>query len=135
MNCKRDENVDARLAQLLEQLGHNVLAIRDQNLRGIQDQVLYEHCIVEGRVLVWFRDFIRYPHKPQVCKDFLSVLGAGGACVGHLNRVVRSRLKLWVRRDIQEIIRIAFDRKIKAPSPVNACLPNTFTLIDNLGAQ
>lgn len=62
MKLKLDENLDTRLAILLQQAGHDVLTVRDQRLAGIEDQALYELCIQEQRVLV------------SLDKDFSNVL-------------------------------------------------------------
>lgn len=52
MKLKLDENLDIRLAALLQQAGHDVLTVRDQGLKGVEDQSLYELCIQEQRILV-----------------------------------------------------------------------------------
>nr|BAL57368.1 hypothetical conserved protein [uncultured Acetothermia bacterium]BAL58884.1 hypothetical conserved protein [Candidatus Acetothermum autotrophicum] len=67
MKLKLDENLDARLASLLQQAGHDVLTVRDQGLLGIEDQALYERCIKEQRILVSldkdFSNVLRFPPK------------------------------------------------------------------------
>ena len=50
MKLKLDENLDARLAMLLRQAGHETKTVRDQGLRGVADSSLYEHCTLEGHV-------------------------------------------------------------------------------------
>lgn len=62
MKLKLDENLDIRLAALLQQAGHDVLTVRDQGLKGVEDQSLYELCIQEQRILV------------SLDKDFSNVL-------------------------------------------------------------
>jgi len=65
MKLKLDENLDVRLAPLLQQAGHDVLTVRDQGLLGIEDQALYEQCIQEQRILVSldkdFSNVLRFP--------------------------------------------------------------------------
>lgn len=65
MRLKLDENVDTRLAALLRQASHDVTTVRDQELCGIRDPVLYEHCISEDLILVTldldFSNVLRYP--------------------------------------------------------------------------
>ncbi len=65
MKFKLDENVDARLAVLLRQAGHDVTTVRDQGLRGTADPALYEHCSSAGSVLVTldldFSNVLRFP--------------------------------------------------------------------------
>lgn len=68
MRIKFDECLDARLAEILTRVGHEVNTVRDQKLLGISDEGLYECCIAEGYVLVTLdRDFsnvLRYPPEP-----------------------------------------------------------------------
>jgi len=65
MKLKLDENLDARLATLLKEAGHDAVTVYDQNIPGIQDQVLHKRCTSEGRTLVSLdRDFsnvLRFP--------------------------------------------------------------------------
>ena len=65
MRLKLDENVDARLALLLRQAGHETTTVRDQGFRGVADPFLYEHCISEGHILVTldmdFSSVLRFP--------------------------------------------------------------------------
>lgn len=68
MRIKMDECLDARLAEILRRLGHDVRTIREQGLAGISDEELYRHCIEEGYVLVTldkgFSNVLRYPPGP-----------------------------------------------------------------------
>ena len=65
MRLKLDENLDARLALLLRQAGHDTTTIVGQGLRGIADPALYEHCTLEGHILVTldlgFSNVLRFP--------------------------------------------------------------------------
>ncbi|MCK4393616.1 DUF5615 family PIN-like protein [Candidatus Bipolaricaulota bacterium] len=65
MKFKLDECVNARLADLMEQAGHEVMTVKGEGLRGISDQALYERCIIENRALVTldkhFSNVLRYP--------------------------------------------------------------------------
>lgn len=65
MKLKLDENLDTRLAALLKQAGHDVLTVRNQGFLGIEDQALYERCILEKRTLVSldkdFSNVLRFP--------------------------------------------------------------------------
>lgn len=65
MKLKLDENVDARLAVLLRQAGHETTTVRDQRLLGMADSALYQRCTSEGHILVTFDlDFsnpLRFP--------------------------------------------------------------------------
>jgi len=68
MKIKLDECVDVRLAQVLKRAGYEVLTVREQNMLGVSDEDLYEHCIARDCVLVTLdRDFsnvLRYPPDP-----------------------------------------------------------------------
>jgi predicted nuclease of predicted toxin-antitoxin system len=65
MRLKLDENIDARLAVLLRQAGHEAATVRDQGLHGTADPALYDHCAAEDHVLVTldldFSNVLRYP--------------------------------------------------------------------------
>lgn len=52
MRIKLDENVDARLAMLLRDAGHDANTVREQGLHGMEDNALYEICKREDRLLV-----------------------------------------------------------------------------------
>jgi predicted nuclease of predicted toxin-antitoxin system len=68
MRLKLDENIDERLAVLLRDAGHNTSTVREQGLHGTVDPDLYNHTVLEGRVLVTldldFSNVFRYPPKP-----------------------------------------------------------------------
>lgn len=65
MRLKLDENIDARLAGLLQASGHDALTVREQNLHGTDDIDLYRICRSESRTLVTldldFSNVLRYP--------------------------------------------------------------------------
>ena len=65
MRIKLDENLDARLATLLREAGHDTNTAQEQSLRGIEDKALYELCKVEDRILVSldldFSNVLRFP--------------------------------------------------------------------------
>jgi len=62
MRLKLDENIDARLAGLLQASGHDALTVREQNLHGTDDVDLYHICSSENRALVTLDlDFFQHP--------------------------------------------------------------------------
>jgi predicted nuclease of predicted toxin-antitoxin system len=65
---KLDENLDLRLAPLIEQAGHNVESVKAEGLSGCDDQTIYETCVREDRVLLTldldFSNPIRFPPRP-----------------------------------------------------------------------
>jgi predicted nuclease of predicted toxin-antitoxin system len=65
MKLKLDENVDARLAEVLRDAGHDAVTVREQGLHGSDDTDLYPLCISEERTLVTldlgFSNIFQYP--------------------------------------------------------------------------
>lgn len=65
MKLKLDENIDARLATLLRDAGHDTMTVREQSLHGSDDTNLYRLCTAEDRILVTldldFSNVLRYP--------------------------------------------------------------------------
>ena len=66
MLFKLDENVPFILKKIIERLGdHHVDSVFHQNLTGIEDKKLFEHCIKENRILITldhdFSNPILYP--------------------------------------------------------------------------
>ena len=75
MRIKPDENLDARLAEILQRAGHDALTVREQGLLGIADEVLYDHCIDEASILVSLdRDFSNVLHYPPKATSGIVVL-------------------------------------------------------------
>ena len=65
MKFKLDENFGSRTQILFQQLGHDVHTVREENLEGRDDVLLYDICCEEQRCLVTldldFSDVIRFP--------------------------------------------------------------------------
>ena len=65
MRFKLDENVDIRLVPLVAEGGHDVDTIRDENLSGSPDEVVYGTCQQTQRTLISldldFSNPIRFP--------------------------------------------------------------------------
>lgn len=80
MRLKLDENVDARLGQILRDAGHDASTVRDQGLRGAPDPDLYAHCISDHYILVTldldFSNVIRYP--PELTPGLIVLRGPNG---------------------------------------------------------
>ncbi len=68
MRFKLDENLDRRLASLLEDGGHEVDSVQSEGLSGSDDAVIYDACLEGGRVLVTldldFSNPFRFPPTP-----------------------------------------------------------------------
>jgi predicted nuclease of predicted toxin-antitoxin system len=54
MRFKVDENLPPDTKALLEELGHDVLTVWDQQIRGAKDPRLAEVCRAEQRILLTF---------------------------------------------------------------------------------
>ncbi len=69
MKFKLDENFDVRIVPLLSEGGHDVDTVRDENLSGSADDVIYEACRTTGRVLITldmdFANPFRFPPEPM----------------------------------------------------------------------
>jgi predicted nuclease of predicted toxin-antitoxin system len=52
MKVKLDENLGVLGRSLLEADGHDVMTMAEQHMSGAEDELIYEHCRREGRVLV-----------------------------------------------------------------------------------
>lgn len=65
MRFKLDENLDARLASLLAEKGHEADSVRAEGLAGTPDADLFAICVKERRALITldldFADPIRFP--------------------------------------------------------------------------
>lgn len=52
MRIKPDENIPHRLADLLEQLGHDVDTVLEENLTGKSDEIIWEAVRQDDRFLI-----------------------------------------------------------------------------------
>jgi predicted nuclease of predicted toxin-antitoxin system len=68
MKCKLDENLGAEVARILRGAGHDVTTVRDQDLGGVSDNVLYDVCRRERRCLITldldFSNVLRFSPEP-----------------------------------------------------------------------
>jgi len=62
---KLDENLDLRLVSLIEEGGHDVDSVHGEGLSGSSDEVVYEACVRDRRILISldldFANPIRFP--------------------------------------------------------------------------
>ena len=67
MKFKIDENLPVELANLLQEAGYDAMTVNQQELSGEKDQIIFDICQQEGRVLVTldldFADIRSYPPK------------------------------------------------------------------------
>jgi predicted nuclease of predicted toxin-antitoxin system len=65
---KLDENLDPRLAPLVQEGGHDVETVHSERLSGSSDNVVYDVCLREARTLVTldldFSNPFRFPPAP-----------------------------------------------------------------------
>lgn len=65
MRIKLDENIGRRGVELLKLAGHDVMTVRDQNLQGARDELLFDVCGSEDRVFITldhdFGQVLRFP--------------------------------------------------------------------------
>lgn len=77
MRFKLDENIDARLVELLRASGHDAVTVREQHLHGTDDVDLYHICTTENRALVTldldFANVLIYP--PQETPGLIVLRG------------------------------------------------------------
>ena len=52
MRFKLDENLDPRLALLVQEGGHDVESVFSEGLSGSSDEVVYDVCLREARILI-----------------------------------------------------------------------------------
>jgi len=71
VKLKLDENIGRSGLKLLQQAGHDVVTVADQELGGIPDQVLIDLCRKEGRGLVTLSGFCQPSSLAprQVCRN------------------------------------------------------------------
>ena len=65
MRFNLDENLGRRTQEVFRQMGHDARTVRDENMGGCSDQLLYETCLSENRCVVTFdldfADLTRFP--------------------------------------------------------------------------
>lgn len=68
MRFKLDENLGSRTRQVFLDAGHDVQTVRDEQLQGRPDEVIYDVCRLERRCLVTldldFSNVLRFPPGP-----------------------------------------------------------------------
>ena len=79
MRIKVDENIGASGVDLLRKAGQDTMTVREQELAGAADEVVFEACIAEGRTLVTLdRDFGQVLRFPPTQTAGVVVLELGG---------------------------------------------------------
>ena len=80
MNIKVDENISDSGVGLLRRHGHDVATVHDEGLTGSLDELIFEACVSERRVLITLdRDFGHIPRFPPARSAGIAVLELGGS--------------------------------------------------------
>jgi len=68
VNFKLDENLGTRSQHVFVEAGHDVQTVREEQLQGRPDEVIYDICRLERRCLVTldldFSNVLRFPPEP-----------------------------------------------------------------------
>lgn len=80
MKIKVDENIGDSGVGLLRRSGHDVATVHDEGLTGSLDELIFQACVKERRVLVTLdRDFGHIPRFPPAGSAGIAVLELGGS--------------------------------------------------------
>jgi predicted nuclease of predicted toxin-antitoxin system len=90
VKLKLDENIGRRGLELLRAAGHDVMTVREQQLQGAKDDVLFAVCAGEARALVTldhdFGQVLRFPPDRSAGIAILEI-GRRGAAQSLLDRL------------------------------------------------
>jgi len=80
VKIKVDENIGDSGVGLLRRSGHDVATVHDEGLTGSLDELIFQACVDERRVLVTLdRDFGHIPRFPPAGSAGIAVLELGGS--------------------------------------------------------
>ncbi len=106
MKLKLDENIGRRGLELLNAAGHDVMTVRDQQLQGSRDEVLFAVCADEARALVMldhdFGQVIRFPPEKGPGVAILEI-GRQATAQGLLDRLRDLATLLETRALVSEL--------------------------------
>lgn len=102
MKFKLDENLGTRTQDLFCAQGHDVQAVRNQELQGCADAHLYEVCCQEQRCLVTldldFADVVRFP--PGRAKGIVVIRVPQNPSLSLLEQIIRQFLEASTRMQV-----------------------------------
>jgi predicted nuclease of predicted toxin-antitoxin system len=103
VKLKADENIGARGVDLLRRHGHDVATVREQQLGGAADEVVFQACVMERRALITLdRDFGEVARFPPKRASGIVVLELGGpASLALLHARLRDFLALAASRPVE----------------------------------
>ena len=103
MRFKLDENLGRRTQEVFRQMGHDVRTVRDENMSGCSDQLLYETCLSENRCVVTFdldfADVTRFPVSES--EGVVVIRVPQNPSLEVLNRLIRQFLRAIETEPIQ----------------------------------
>lgn len=114
MKIKLDENLDVRLAGLIERAGHDVETVRNQGLGGESDQRIFDVCRAEKRVLIsQDLDFSNVLRFPPGSFHGLVVLRGRDQLLRTIRRLLRATLALMEREPVAGKLWIVDENRIR----------------------
>jgi predicted nuclease of predicted toxin-antitoxin system len=121
VKIKLDENIGSRGSNLLAERGHDVSTVRQQGLSGAPDEVIFQVCATEGRVLITLdRDFgevLRFPPEKSAGIVILD-LGPRASPQRLLSRL-RDFLTVAGEHDVQGALWIVEPGRVRIHLPNN----------------
>ncbi len=94
MKFKLDENFGARTKDIIENAGHDVETVFQENLQGASDRYLYEICCKEQRCLITldldFSDVTRFP--PEKCGGVIVIRMSRNPSLALLENMMRQAM-------------------------------------------
>jgi predicted nuclease of predicted toxin-antitoxin system len=115
VRIKVDENIGKSGVALLRENGHDVLTVRDQQLAGAADELVFQACKAEGRTLITLdRDFGKVPRFPPDQTAGIVVLELGGpGSLDLLHDRLRDFLAITARRSVNGELWIVEPRRVR----------------------
>ncbi|MEX2287808.1 MAG: DUF5615 family PIN-like protein [Planctomycetaceae bacterium] len=114
MRFKLDENLPIEVASLLQQHGHDVTTVREQQLGGKSDEIIADVCHVEDRALVTldldFADIRQYP--PATSKGVI-VLRPALQHVASLVRTMDRVVELLPQEPLEGSLWVVDDHQVR----------------------
>jgi predicted nuclease of predicted toxin-antitoxin system len=102
VNLKLDENLGVRTRQVFLDAGHDVKTIRDEQLQGRPDEVIYDVCRLEQRCLVTldldFGNVLRFPSEPT--SGIVVLRPNGRITIGILTELARQVVRLLPNQSV-----------------------------------
>jgi predicted nuclease of predicted toxin-antitoxin system len=125
MRFKLDENLDAQLASILAKHGHDVATVLGQQLGGRSDEMIYQRCVAERRVLITldldFSNPLRFPVADTVG---IIVLRPIRPLLGLIEKVLSQVPTLLEREQLEHRLWIVEPGRLRIFNPPDASTEN-----------